>query len=186
MTQKRGRRSRDDQIGLAMHLFRQDLFVLEDDEHFAECRGVQSVLRLLQRETLKRGTAIDLLIQGAVADVLAELYSSDGPQAERLAQFLHSWFHGRMRVIEIATNLHLDRTTVSRTLKGPSLTLVAQRFLYLVQLDEPTDESPGLQEALRQREQRRSKAIAQMASMRPSEDNLRWDAPGTFHTDFAN
>jgi hypothetical protein len=64
--------------------------------------------------------------------------------------------------------------------------LVAQRFLYLVQLDEPTDESPGLQEALRQREQRRSKAIAQMAAMRPSEDNLRWDASGTFHTDFAN
>lgn len=186
MTQKRGRRSRDDQIGLAMHLFRQDLFVLEDDEHFAECRGVQSLLRQLQRETLKRGTALDLLIQGAVADVLAELYSSDGPQVERLAQFLHSWFHGRMRVIEIATSLHLDRTTVSRTLKGPSLTLVAQRFLYLVQLDEPTDESPGLQEALRQREQRRSKAIAQMASMRPSEDNLRWDASGTFHTDFAN
>ena len=118
--------------------------------------------------------------------MLAELYSAEGPQAERLAQFLHSWYHERMRVIEIAMSLHLDRTTVSRTLKGPSLMLVAQRFLYLVQMNEPTDESPGLQEALRQREQRRSKAIAQMAAMRPSGDNLHWDAPPTLHTDFAN
>ena len=81
MTQKRGRWSRDDQVELAIHLFRQDLFVLEDDEGIADCRGVQSLMRQLQRETLKRGTALELLIQGAVTDVLAELYSADGPQA---------------------------------------------------------------------------------------------------------
>lgn len=186
MTQKRGRRSRDDQLGLVMHLFRQDLLVLEDEEHFAECRGVQSLMRQLQRETLKRGTALELLIQGAVTDVLAELYSAEGPQTERLAQFLHCWFHERMRVGEIAASVHLDRTTVSRTLKGPSLVLVAQRFLYLVQLDEPTNESPGLQEALQQREQRRNTAIAHMAKMRPSRDNLRWDIPGTVRTETVN
>jgi hypothetical protein len=154
-----------------MHLFRQDLFVLEDDEHFAECRGVQSLLPQLQRETLKRGTALDLLIQGAVADVLAELYSSDGPQAERLAQFLHHWFHEHKSVVEIASTVHLDRTTVSRILKGPSLVLVAARFLHLAQLDEPASESPGLQEALRQREQRRNTALARVASMRPTWDH---------------
>lgn len=186
MTQKRGRRSRDDQLGFAMHLFRQDLFVLEDDEHFTECRGVQSLMRQLQRETLKRGTALELLIQGAVSDVLAELYSAEGPQAERLTQFLHCWFHEHMRVLEIATSFHLDRTTVSHTLKGPSLVLVAQRFLYLAQLDEPGQESPGLQEALRQREERRSKAIAHMAAMPPSHKNVRWDAAGTMRTESVN
>jgi hypothetical protein len=40
----------------------------------------------------------------------------------------------------------------------------------LAQLDDPTDESPGLQEALRQREQRRNTALARVASMRPTWD----------------
>ena len=177
MSQKRGRRSRDDQLGFAVHLFRQDLVVLEDDEHFVECRGMQSLILQLQRETLKRGTALELLVQGAVADVLAELYSAEAPQAQRLAQFLHYWFHEHMRVVDIASIFHRDRTTVSRVLKGPALALVAQRFLYLIQLDEPTNESPGLQEAIRQHEQRRSKAMAHVAAMRPTWDNLLHETP---------
>ena len=177
MSQKRGRRSRDDQMGLAIRLFRQDLIYLEDDEHFVECRGVQALVRQLQHETLKRGIALELLIQGAVADILAELYSAEAPQAQRLAQFLHHWFHEYKSVVEIASTVHLDRTTVSRVLKGPSLVLVAERFLHLAQVDEPISESPGLQEALRQHEQRRSNALARVAAMRPSWDHTPREAP---------
>lgn len=169
MTQKRGRRSRDDQVGLAIHLFRQDLFVLEDDEHFAECRGVQSLIHQLQRETLKRGTALALLIQGAVSDVLAELYSAETPQAQRLAEFLHLWFHERKSIIEIAALLHLDRSYVGRAIKGPALTLVAQRFLSLTQQEDPAKESQGLQEARHLHEQRRLRATERFTVMRGSQ-----------------
>ena len=72
MPQRRGRRSREDQLEQAILLFRQELIILEDDESFGDCRGVQAMIQHLARETLKRGTALDLLIQGAVTDVTSE------------------------------------------------------------------------------------------------------------------
>ncbi len=172
MTQKRGRWSRDDQVGLVIHLFRQDLFVLEDDEGFADCRGVQSLMRQLQRETLKRGTALELLIQGAVIDVLAELCSSETPQAQRLAQFLHLWFQDRKSIIQIAALLHLDRSYVGRAMKDPALTLVAQRFLRLTQHEDPAEESQGVREARHLHEQRRLRATERFAIRRGSQGDV--------------
>lgn len=135
------------------------------------------MLQLLARETLKRGAALDLLIQGAVTDVTGDLYVAETPQAQRLAQFLQYWFREHMSVVEIASVLHLDRTTVGRAIKGPALTLVAQRFLYLSQQDEPLSESQGLQEALRQHEHRRAQAIERVVTMRPTVDRMVLTTP---------
>lgn len=164
MTHRRGRRSHEDQLEQAIQLFRQERVTLEDDETFAECRGVDAVGRVLHRETLKRGTALDLLIQGAVADVLAEMSAAQMPQALRLAQFLHYWFRERMTVVEIAALLHLDRSYVGRTIKGPALLLVAQRFLSLVQHEDPLEESAGLRDAIQMHEQRRTAAMERIAT----------------------
>lgn len=166
MPQRRGRRSREDQLEQAILLFRQELIILEDDESFGDCRGVQAMIQHLVRETLKRGTALDLLIQGAVTDVMSELYAAETPQAQRLAQFLHLWFHERKSIIEIAALLHLDRSYVGRAIKGPALVLVAQRFLRLTQQEDPVEESQGVQEARHLYEQRRLRATERFAVMR--------------------
>lgn len=178
MSQRRGRRSREDQLEQAILLFRQELIILEDDETFGECRGVQAMIRHLARETLKHGTALDLLIQGAVADVTSDLYAAETPQAQRLAQFLHLWFRERKSVIEIAAVLHLDRSYVGRAIKGPALTLVAQRFLSLAQQEDPAEESQGVQEARLLHERRRSRATERLTVMHGPQSDV-WESQQT-------
>lgn len=128
---------------------------LEDDEHFVECPGVQRMVRRVPRDIFKHGTSLELLIQGAVNDMSRDLSLAEMPQAQRMAQFLDTWFRQRKTVLEISTLLHLNRSYVGRTIKPQALMLVAQRFLALLQADDPVAESEGVDDALHLHDQRR-------------------------------
>lgn len=107
------------------------------------------------------GTALDLLIAGAAADVRAEFGSDQRDQSQQLVRFLHGYFIEHKTVTEIAqSDLHRSRCHVSRTVAKRSLSLVAQRFLVLVQAENPLDESGGVADALKRHLQRRRSPLA--------------------------
>lgn len=165
MIQRRGRRSHEALVEEAMSLFRLDLIALDSNECFAECRGVRTLADMFQHEIFKQGAALDLLLQGAVADVCSDLFAAGSPQAERLAQFLQRWFFERRTVRAIAAEMHLNPHYAGRAIKAQACTLAAHRFLDLAQSEDPATQSPGLRQAVQQYQERKQAAASRLAGM---------------------
>lgn len=168
MASRRGRPRSADHFQLRMRqvmaLFRREHTALEECHAFDECPGVQqmlsTVMQRLPRAVYKKGTALDLLIQGAILDVMGDLYATERPRDEKVAQFIQAYFFEERTLIDITTNvLRLcDRSNVRHTYQAEAFALVARRFLTLVEHDDPLALSTGLQEALKQQEQRWDRA----------------------------
>lgn len=157
----KGRPRQQDRLDQAVRLFLLDRLSLDESDAFAEARGVQALLVHLRRELLPLGTALDLLVAGAVADVRADFDSDRRDQSQQLMRFLHGYFIEHKTVTEIAQrDLQRSRCHVSRTVAKRALSLVAQRFLALVQAENPLDESAGVADALNQHLQRRRSSLA--------------------------
>lgn len=158
---QRGRPRQQDRLEQAIQLFRLDRLALEDSGAFADARGVQALLLHLRREMLPLGTALDLLIAGAAADVQAEFDRDRRDQSQQLIRFLHGYFIEHKTVTAIAQgDLKLSRCHVSRTIAKRALSLVAQRFLALVQAENPLGDSAGVQKALEQHLQHKRASLA--------------------------
>ena len=173
MASRRGRPRREDQFQdrqrQVMALFRREHTVLEECQAFDESPGalqvLSSVMQRLPRAVYKKGTALDLLIQGAVLDVMGDLFATERPRDERLAQFIQAYFFEERTIVDITTNvLRLcDRSNVRNTYQAEAFALVARRFLAMVEHDDPLGISSGLQEALERQEQRWDRASRRMS-----------------------
>src|SRR5690242_11938203 len=113
MASRRGRRRGKDQYQdrqrQVMALFRRERTVLEECQAFDESPGalqmISSVMQRLPRAVYKKGTALDLLVQGAALDVMGDLYATEHPHEEKLAQFIQAYFFVRRTIIDITTNV---------------------------------------------------------------------------------
>jgi hypothetical protein len=147
-----------------MALFRQEHTALEECHTFDECPGMQrllsTVMQRLSRTIYKKGTALDLLIQGAILDVMGDLYATERPRDEKLAQFIQAYFFEERTIVDITSNvLSLsDRSNVRNTYQAEAFVLVARHFLTMVEHDDPLAISSGLQEALERQELRWDRA----------------------------
>jgi hypothetical protein len=168
MPSRRGRPRRSDQLQdrtrQVTALFRRERAVLEDYGALDGFPGTRQVLSIvakrLPRAVHKKGTALDLLIQGAALDVMGDLYATERPSDERLAQFIQAYFFEERTIVDITTNvLRLcDRSNVRNAYQAVAFALVARRFLNMVDHDDPLAISSGLQEALERQEQRWDRA----------------------------
>ena len=173
MASRRGRPRSADQLQLrlrqVMALFRQEHTALEECHAFDECQGMQhllsTVMQRLSRTIYKKGTALDLLIQGAVLDVMGDLYATERPRDEKLAQFIQAYFFEERTIVDITTSvLSLsDRSNVRNTYQAEAFVLVARRFLTMVEHDDPLAISSGLQEALERQVQRWDRAARRVS-----------------------
>lgn len=173
MATRRGRPRREDQIHerlrQVMALFRQEQSLLDRCLVFDECRGAQQVLsavmQRLPRAVYKKGTALDLLIQGAALDVMGDLFASDRSREEKLARFIQAYFFEGRTIVDITTNVFglFDRSYVSSTYRVEAFSLIARRFLTLVDHDNPLADSAGLREALERQEQRWDRAARRVS-----------------------
>lgn len=168
MSQRRGRPRREaqiqDRLRQVIDLFRREHTALEECHAFDECPGMRQMLSIvmqrLPRAVYKNGTALDLLIQGAFLDVMGDLYATERPRDEKLAQFIQAYFFEERTIVDITTNvLRLcDRSNVRNTYQAEAFALAARRFLTMVEHDDPLAMSTGLQEALERQEQRWDRA----------------------------
>lgn len=173
MASRRGRPRSADQLQLrrrqVMALFRREHTALEECHAFDECLGVQQMLSVvtqrLPRAVYKKGTALDLLIQGAVLDVMGDLYATERPRDEKLGQFVQAYFFEERTLVDITTNvLRLcDRSNVRMTYQAEAFALVARRFLTIVEHDDPLIVSTGLNDALERQEQRWNRATRRVS-----------------------
>lgn len=173
MASRRGRPRSADQLQLrrrqVMALFRREHTALEECHAFDECPGVQQMLSVvtqrLPRAVYKKGTALDLLIQGAVLDVMADLYATERLRDEKLGQFVQAYFFEERTLVDITTNvLRLcDRSNVRMTYQAEAFALVARRFLTIVEHDDPLIVSTGLNDALERQEQRWNRATRRVS-----------------------
>lgn len=173
MASRRGRPRREDQFQdrqrQVMALFRREHTVLEECQAFDESPGalqvLSSVMQRLPRAVYKKGTALDLLIQGAVLDVMGDLFATERPRDERLAQFIQAYFFEERTIVDITTNvLRLcDRSNVRNTYQAEAFALVARRFLTLVEHTDPLTDSSGLREALERQERRWDRAARRVS-----------------------
>jgi hypothetical protein len=137
MAQRRGRPSRDDYARLVASLVRADVWTLNDCTAFAGYPAVRALVAQHQREILPMGVALKLLIDRAVADVLALTSIVKSNEVGRIATFLQLWYVDEKPVTEVARALRLERTHVAKTVQRPALNLVAQRFLALAEQVDP-------------------------------------------------
>ena len=137
MAQRRGRPSRDDYVKVVASLVRADVWTLNDCPTFATYPGVRSLVARHQREILPMGVALKLLIDRAVADVLALTRVVNTNEIGRIATFLQLWYAEGKPVTEVARALRLERTHVAKTVQRPALELVARRFLALAEQVDP-------------------------------------------------
>ena len=168
MTSRRGRpRSEDqrqDRLRQVIALFHQEHTTLEGCQAFDECSGVRrvhaTVMQRLPRTVYKKGTTLDLLIQGASLDVMGDLYAAERPRDEKLAQFIQAYFFECRTLVDITTNVLglCDRSNVRNTYQVEAFTLVARQFLTLVDHDDPLTCSSGVADALEQQERRWDRA----------------------------
>lgn len=168
MASRRGRPRSADQVQLRLRqviaLFRREHTALEECHAFDECPGVQqmltTVVQRLPRAVYKKGTALDLLIQGAILDVMGDLYATERPRDEKLGQFIQAYFFEERTIVDITNNvLSLsDRSNVRNTYQAEAFALVARHFLTMVEHDDPLAISSGLQEALERQELRWDRA----------------------------
>ena len=162
--------------------------MLEHCHLFDEYRGVQQILaRLAQRlprAVYKKGTALDLLVQGATLDVMGDLYATERPREERLAQFIQAYFFEGRTIVDITTNVLglCDRSNVSNHYRVEAFDLVARRFLTLIEHDHPLVASSGLQEALERQEQRWDRAARRVTDALQQLHDHRYGASGTCGT----
>ncbi len=164
MTQRRGRPRRKDQLQYRLRqvisLFRREHSVLEDCQAFDECVGMQlvlsTVMRKLPRAVYKKGTALDLLIQGAALDIMEDLYAAGRVHDEKLAQFIQAYFFEERTIVDITTHVLglSDRSNVRNIYQAETFALIARRFLTVIEHDDPLAISSGLQEAMEQQVQR--------------------------------
>lgn len=172
METRRGRPRREDQrqdrLRQVMALFRREHTVLEECQAFDECPGAQQVLsivmRQLPRAVYKKGTALDLLIQGAALDVMGDRYAAERSHDEKLAQFIQAYFFEERTLVDITTTVLglSDRSNVRNIYQAQAFTLIARRFLALVEHDDPLSLSAGVKEALEWQEQRWDHAARRM------------------------
>lgn len=165
MIQRRGRRSHEALVEAAMSLFRLDLIALDNNECFADCRGVRTLADMFQHEIFKQGAALDLLLQGAVSDVCSELFAAGPPHEERLAHFLQRWFFERRTVRAISAEMHLNPHYAGRAIKAQACALAAHRFLDLAQAEDPVSRSLGLRQAVEQYQERRRIAASRLVGL---------------------
>ena len=173
MASRRGRPRSADQLQLRLRqviaLFRREHTALDECHTFDECPGVQQMLstavQRLPRAVYKKGTALDLLIQGAILDVMGDLYATERPRDEKLAQFIQAYFFEERTIVDITSNvLSLsDRSNVRNTYQAEAFALVARRFLTMVEHDDPLAISTGLQEALERQVQRWDRAARRVS-----------------------
>ena len=83
------------------------------------------------------GTALKLLIERAVRDVLAMAVTVPTSNLGRIATFLQLWYCEGQTVVGVAKALGLERTHVVKTVQRPALDLVARRFLALAEQVDP-------------------------------------------------
>lgn len=150
-------------------LFRREQRTLDDCDVFDVCPGVQQLQRQVEarlpRTIYKRGAALDLLVQGAAADVLADLDASEHVRSGRLAQFIQAYFFEGRTIVEITSQVFglCDRATVSSTYRVEAFELVARRFLLLVKQDDPLSVSLGVREAFERQEQHWDRAARRVS-----------------------
>ena len=184
MAARRGRPRREDQLQDRLRqvetLFRREQSVLEHCHMFGDCRGAQRVLsrvtQQLPRAVYKRGTTLDLLLQGAALDVMGDLYATERPREEKLAQFIQAYFFEGRTIVDITTNVFglSDRSNVSNHYRVEAFDLVARRFLTLVEHDDPLAVSSGLMEALERQAQRWDRAARRVSDALHHSNALRY------------
>lgn len=168
MESHRGRPRREDQVQArlrqVMALFRQEQSALDCCSQFEDCPGLQrvcsTVAERLPRAVYQRGTALDLLIQGAALDVLGDLYAAEHLRSEKLAHFVEAYFCEGRTIVDITNNVLglSDRAHVSNHYRVEAFDLIARRFLALVESADPCSVSAGLREAFTRQEQRWERA----------------------------
>ena len=137
---RRGRPSREDYTQLVVSLIRADVWALDQCETFAPYPGVRTLVARNHRLCLSLGVAIKLLLDRAVADVIASTSVKPEWASNRVAEFLRLWYSEGQSLTDVANTLHLERHNVMRTVQRPALTLVAQRFLELAGQVDPLSE----------------------------------------------
>jgi hypothetical protein len=145
LAQRRGRRSHDDYMELAIALIRADIWTLKDQKTFADAIGVKALVAQFAGEAWPLGIALHLLIAGAVADVYSVAAAAQTRAATRISEFLRLWYYEHRTVSSAAIQMHLSRSHIAKTIQRPALLLVAQRFLALTQTTDPASQSEGLQ-----------------------------------------
>jgi hypothetical protein len=148
MTNRRGRRSREDMVEALLPLLRADLWRLKDKPLLAEQPGIKALAPRFEGEVWPLAWALHVLIAGAVADVYAAACASRTRQAQRTALFLQRWYDEQRTVASIASELQLTRAHVAKIVQRPALVMIAQRVLALAELADPVASSAGLQHVL--------------------------------------
>jgi hypothetical protein len=148
MTNRRGRRSRQDAVEELLPLLRADLWRLKDERLLAEQPGIKALALRFQGDVWPLAWVLHVLIAGAVADVYAAACASRTRQEQRTALFLQRWFDEQRTVASIATELQLTRAHVAKTIQRPALVLIAQRVLALAELADPMAASAAVQHVL--------------------------------------
>ncbi len=137
---RRGRPSKDETVRLVASLIRADVRKLEDCTTFAGYPGVRALVRCHKQKVLPLGVSLKVLLDRAVADVLALTSAVNVCTYRRMAIFLQIWYTEERPVTEVARTLQLERTHVVKTVQRPALELVARRFLYLAEQADPLAE----------------------------------------------
>ena len=194
MAAQRGRPRREAQhqerVRQVVTLFRQEHSALDACHLFDDCPGAQRVLSMvaerLPRTVYQRGTTLDLFIQGAALDVMGDLYATERPSEEKLAQFIQAYFCEGRTIVDITTNVLglIDRSHVSSHYRVEAFDLVARRFLTLVDRADPFADSAGLREALERQEQRWGRAAQRVSAALERLFVTRY-GPYTGHSPFA-
>jgi hypothetical protein len=148
MTNRRGRRSRQDAVEALLPLLRADVWRLKDERLLAEHPGSKALALRFQGDVWPLAWALHVLIAGAVADVYAADCASRTRQAQRTALFLQRWYQEQRTVASVATELQLTRAHVAKAIQRPTLMLVAQRVLALAELADPVASSAGVAHVL--------------------------------------
>ena len=187
MESRRGRPRREDQaqarLRQVMTLFRQEQSALDCCTTFDTCPGLPlmcaAVAERLPRAVYQRGTALDLLVQGAALDVLGDLYAAEHPRPEKLAHFIEAYFCEGRTIVDITTHvLGLnDRAHVSTHYRVEAFDLIARRFLTLVESADPCSVSAGLREAFARQEQRWERANQRVSAALDRLAATRYDLP---------
>ena len=145
MAGRRGRRSHDDYVESIITLIRADIWTLKDQKAFADHMEVKALAAQFAGEAWPLGIALHLLIAGAVADVYSVAAAAQTRAATRISTFLRLWYYEQRAVSSAASQMHLSRSYVAKTIQRPALHLVAQRFLALAQHTDPASQSEGVQ-----------------------------------------
>ncbi|HZC06250.1 MAG TPA: hypothetical protein VE338_11485 [Ktedonobacterales bacterium] len=174
MTMQRGRPRRKEQLHERLRqviaLVRQEQSTLDCCTLFDECVGVRrlgaQVLERLPRAVYQRGTTLDLLLQGAALDVMGDLYATERPHEEKLAQFMEAYFCEGRTIMDITTQVLglLDRSHVSQSYRVEACDRVARRFLTLIERADPLADSAGVREALERQERRWTRAALRLSA----------------------